>query len=76
MSRADELRARYAAELAVLDLEDELVAAKDAGDLEAIRDVKDRLRSARQSFRESRAGDGTASPATIETSATVTDLGG
>jgi len=54
MSRADDLRA----ELELAELEDELVAAKaeDGGDPDAYRDLKDRVRAARQAFREAREG--------------------
>lgn len=75
MSRADELRAKYEAELAVLELEEELVVAKDSDDPETLRDVKDRLRETRRVFREQRAGDATVSPATIETTAGVPSPG-
>lgn len=52
MSRADDLRA----ELALAELEDELVAAKADEDLdpEELRDVKNRVRAARQEYRETR----------------------
>jgi len=81
VGRADELRAGLEAELAVVELEDELVAAKEAGladsDPEAYRDVKERLREARRAFREARSGvragegDAVASPAAIDASASV-----
>lgn len=48
MSRADELRA----ELAVAELEEQLVAAKDAGDVPT--ELKHELRAARQAHRELR----------------------
>lgn len=74
MSRADELRARYEAEMAVLELEDQLLAAKNDGDVP--RDLKLELREARRAFREQRAGDAAASPATIEATAAVERPGG
>lgn len=55
MSRADELRAKYEAEIAMVELEDELIAAKDSGDVS--RDLKLQVREARRVFREQRAGD-------------------
>jgi len=74
MSRADDLRAGLEAELAVVELEDELLAAKEAG--EVPRELKDRLREARRVFREQRsgvAGDGDAvvNPAAVQASASV-----
>jgi hypothetical protein len=48
MSRTDELRA----ELAMAELEDELVAAKAAG--KATPELKDKVRAARQAHREAR----------------------
>lgn len=62
MSRADDIRARHAAEdaardaeLEMAELEDELVAAKaDPGDGEALRDIKFRLREARRVARLAR----------------------
>jgi len=74
VSRADELRARYEAEMAVLELEDQLLAAKEDGDVS--RDLKLELREARRVFREQRAGDAKASPDTIETTAAVEQPGG
>jgi len=73
VSRADELRALHAAELAVVELEDQLVAAK-AGDGD-LAQVKVELRRAREHYRRLRdaggaepaAGDGVARPATVET---------
>lgn len=55
MSRADELRAQYEAELAVAELEEELAAAKDTAEGPS-RELKERLREARRVFREQRAG--------------------
>lgn len=74
MPGTDELRAA----LAVAELEEELVAAKD-GDTDAVeyRDLKLRLREARQAYREQRSGqpaaegDAVASPDTIEATAAV-----
>lgn len=61
------------AELAVLDLEDELAAAKDGGGADM--ELKLRLREARRVHRTLREGsdpaEGEARPATIETSAGV-----
>lgn len=65
MSRADEVRDRYEAELAVAELEDEFVAAKEAG--EATPEMKDRLREARREFRLRREGDAAAATSTIQT---------
>jgi hypothetical protein len=72
MSRADELRAALAAELAVLELEDELAAAKESGDVP--RELKLRLREARRVFREQRAGAAVASPATVTAAASVEEV--
>jgi hypothetical protein len=69
VGRVDEVRARYDAELALAELEDELSAAKENG--EATPELKRRVREARRAFREARAGDAVASPAVIEVS---TDL--
>jgi len=75
VGRADDLRAGLEAELAVVELEDELLAAKETG--EVPRELKDRLREARRVFREQRAGvpagegDVVASPAAVEASASV-----
>jgi hypothetical protein len=74
MTRAEELRERHEAELAVVELEEGLLAAKDSG--EVPRELKERLREARQRFRDLRSGDGAASPATIEASADVSGLEG
>lgn len=76
MSRVEELRTRLAAELAVAELEDELIAAKDDGDPDALRDVKLRLRAARAEFRTHRAGSAAANPATVTASAVVEQAGG
>lgn len=71
MPSADELRAA----LVVAELEDELAAAKDDGN--ADRDLKDRLRAARQEYREKyrtasdAVEDGIAEPDAIQTTATV-----
>lgn len=69
-------RELLAAETAVLDLEDELAAAKASGvEGPEYMDLKLRLRGAREEFRLLRegqpAGDGAARPATIETGAEV-----
>lgn len=88
MSRADELRARYEAEAAVLEAEDALAAAKatvdrctecgrrKSADSPELRDVKLRLREARRAFREQREGAATVQPATIEVTSTVPGPGG
>jgi hypothetical protein len=75
MSRADEVRARFDAELAVVELEEELVALKESGDADALADCKLRLREARQAWRELRAGDAVVTPSTIETTAGVQEVG-
>lgn len=73
MSRADDLRAKHEAELAVIELEDELAAAKDS-DEGASRELKERLREARRAFRELRAGDANVSPSTISATAEVREV--
>lgn len=70
MSRAEELRA----ELTVAELEEQLVAAKEAGDVPA--ELKHELRAARQTHRELRAAsaepdEGVARPATVSATAEV-----
>lgn len=70
MSKTDELRAA----LAVAELEDELAAAKDSDmDPDDYRDLKLRLREARQTHREQRdtGGDGVASPDSIDVTTEV-----
>jgi hypothetical protein len=64
------------AEMAVVELEDELAAAKEyAMDGTQYRDVKERLREARRVFRTLREGDdpgeGVARPATVSTGVEV-----
>lgn len=64
------------AELAVLDLEDELAAAKESSaEGSEYMELKVRLREARKAHRTLREGDppaeGVARPATVETSAEV-----
>lgn len=84
MSRADDLRAGHEAEVAVVELEDELIRLKGLKrpDSEKVRETKLKLREARQRFRSQRAGvpaaegDAVASPATIETTAAPERLGG
>lgn len=72
MSRVEELRARLGGELAVAELEDELVAAKESEtDPELLRDLKLRLREARREFRTERAGGAAAAPAPVEVATTV-----
>lgn len=81
-SRAAALRAYQQAELRVVELEEELIAAKETG--EVSRDLKLELRQARESFRllreatppEEAPGDATVRPSTIETSAGVYSPGG
>lgn len=66
-------RAALDAELAVLELEVELAAAKEYGGADM--ELKLRLREARRAFREMREGgppaEGVARPATIETGSEV-----
>lgn len=77
-SKAAALRAYQAAELRVVELEEQLVAAKDT-DGGASQELKRELREARESFRllretappDQEPGDATVRPATIETSAGV-----
>ena len=84
MSRADDLRAGHEAELAVIELEDELVRLKGLKrpDEAKLRETKLALREARERFRSQRSGvsaapgDGVATPATVEATARATDLGG
>lgn len=73
---ANDRRAALDAERAVLDLEDELAAAKESGvEGREYRDLKLRLREARRAFRTLREGgepaDGVARPATIDTGSEV-----
>lgn len=57
MGKADDLKARHAAELAMAELEDELVRLKaDPGDGKRLRQVKDELRQARFEQRTTREG--------------------
>jgi hypothetical protein len=79
MGRAEHLRAAHEAEVAVAELEDELVRLKGLKrpNEEKLQQTKLALREARARFRELRAGgpvpegDAVASPATIEASASV-----
>lgn len=79
MSRADELKALHAAELAVVELEDQLVAAKAGG--EDLAEVKANLRQARQHYRELRTVEdvdpdaAVAHPDTVNTSARTLGTG-
>lgn len=83
MSHAKELRDRHQAEIAVAELEEELVRLKGLKrpDEAKLRQTKLDLREARQRFRELRSGapvpdgDAVATPDTIETSATVGEEG-
>lgn len=75
-SRADELRARLEAELAVVELEDELAEAKQSGG--ADNELKERVRAARQAYREAHRvsvpageGDAVAAPEPIRTKVKV-----
>lgn len=78
MSRADDLRARYEAEMAVVKAEDALLAAKESGDVP--REVKEQLRQARRAFRELRSdapvanGDAVASPDVIAAKSEVQEV--
>lgn len=75
MSRADELRARFEAELAVAEAEDRLVEAKaDGTDPETLRAIKVEVREARRAFRELRAGSATVSPEPVAATATVEEV--
>ncbi|HLT68884.1 MAG TPA: hypothetical protein VKZ72_01885 [Acidimicrobiales bacterium] len=71
MSKTDELRAR----LELAELEDELIAAKASGG--ASRDLKQRVRQARERYRSMHRSPGgtvgaaTAEPAAVKTSVTV-----
>jgi len=88
VARADELRAAYEAELAVVELEDQLAAAKatvercgecgrrTSADAPELRDLKQELRDARQRFRETREGGAVAQPATIEVVSALPAPGG
>ncbi len=73
----DDIRARHKAELDVAVLEAELIELKASGDdPDKLRKVKDKLRAARQTYRENRAsslgaGDAVASPAPVQASARV-----
>lgn len=69
MSRADDIRARAEAEIAVAELEDRLVEAKEAGD--DVEDLKLELREARRAFREYREGDASVNPAAVSAAAEV-----
>lgn len=69
MSRADEIRARSDAEIAVAELEDQLISAKEAG--EDTEGLKLELREARRAFRELRQVDAVAEPGTIAASTEV-----
>jgi hypothetical protein len=70
---ANDRRAALDAEREVLDLEDELAAAKESGGADM--GLKLRLREARRTFRSFREGaepaEGVARPATIETGSEV-----
>lgn len=88
MSRVDDLRAAYEAELAVAELEDQLVAAKatvercgECGrrtsvDPPELRDLKTQVRQARRGLRELREGGATASPSTVEVATELPAAGG
>lgn len=73
MSRADDVRAAYAAELALAEAEDQLVRLKESGDAEALAEHKRQLRGMRQAFREERAGSAVAQPETVAAVAAATD---
>jgi len=58
MGKADELKARYAEEIALAELEDQLVALKEKpGDGKKLRQVKEQLRAARYEQRTAREGN-------------------
>lgn len=77
MGRVDDLRARMNHELAVAQLEDDLVGLKEAGaDPDVVRDTKLRLREARQAFRHQREKAAAATPPTLETTSAVTTMPG
>lgn len=58
MGRADDLKAQYATELALAELEDELAALKaDPGDGKKLAKVKAQLRQARFEQRTAREGN-------------------
>ncbi|HWD45902.1 MAG TPA: hypothetical protein VHM23_19690 [Actinomycetota bacterium] len=83
MSRADDLRAALGAEVAVVELEDELTRLKalKRPDEAKLRETKQQLRAARQRHRELRAGvpagegDAVASPPAVDASASVEQPG-
>lgn len=68
MSRRDQLQA----ELELLDLEDEFVAAKEAGTVTP--EMREALRAKRREVREGRAGEMVASPATVTAKTKVEDI--
>ena len=74
MSRADDARQRMQAELDVIELEEELAAAKAADEVTA--ELKLRLREARRTHRDLRSGDAVAAPAAIEVAARIEQAGG
>lgn len=74
MGRLDDLRARHDAELAVVELEDALLAAKDSGQVP--QELKEALREARRVHRELRAGEAAPSPAVIAAAAVAAPGGG
>ena len=76
MSRADDLRAALESELAVVELEEQLVHLKGLKkpDPAKLREAKLALRDARQAYREQRAGevgagDAAANPDTVNATA-------
>jgi hypothetical protein len=57
MGKADDLKARYSAEIALAELEDELTRLKaEPGDGKKLRKVKEQLRQARFEQRTAREG--------------------
>jgi hypothetical protein len=81
VSRADDLRAALESELAVVELEDELVRLKGLKrqDQARLREVKLALREARRVYREQRdggvaEGDAAANPDTVTASAAVQEV--
>ena len=81
MSRADDLRAALEAELAVVELEEQLVHLKGLKkpDQAKLREAKLALREARQAYREQRAGevaegDAAANPDTVTATARAKEV--
>jgi hypothetical protein len=75
MSRADDVRAAYAAELALAEAEDQLVRLKESGTPEELADQKHQVRELRRAFREERSGASTAAPETVSLTVGVGEVG-